>query len=122
MSSASSNNSHNTSFPIIRPDNASRNYTSSDFDLVSVRLRALILDHRLRKFLAVCHEDAPIPTATKDDLLKLLASFHPGLRLDTRISEETLSQLFTLIVRPFFLNMDYFDEETNVMLYWDVPL
>ncbi|EGG02494.1 uncharacterized protein MELLADRAFT_110089 [Melampsora larici-populina 98AG31] len=89
--------------------------------VISYQLQAIVLHDHLHKFLVVCDNTAEVPTATKNELLEVLACFHPGLRLDPRIEEATLSELFKLLVRPYFESMEDFDEETNAMLYWGVP-
>lgn len=85
-------------------------------------LQALILDEELHVFLVVADNQAPMPTVNKDQLFEVIAIFHPGLRLHPLISEDTLLQLFNLLVRPFFHHMEGFDKESNVMLYWRVSL
>lgn len=90
--------------------------------LIAPPLRAVVLNEELHKFLVVAHSDAPMPSANANELLEVLECFHPGLRLDPFTSEDTLLQLFNLLVRPFFHRMEHCDEESNVMLYWRVAL
>lgn len=88
----------------------------------ALSLRAVVLYPHLHKFLEVADEDASIPISNEDELLEVLECFHPGLRLDARTLDETLLELFKLLVRPFFEHIESFDEETNTMLYWGVSL
>ncbi|EGG04617.1 uncharacterized protein MELLADRAFT_108286 [Melampsora larici-populina 98AG31] len=79
-------------------------------------LRAVLLEEHLHIFLPLAHVDAPMPRTNKQNLLEMLALFHPGLRLDPNIAQPTALQLFNLLVRPFIQRMEDFNEETNTSL------
>lgn len=83
------------------------------------KARAVILGTHLQKFLAVAYKGGSVPTATKNELLEILALFHPGLRLTIETSHEKLLALFDLLVRPYFELLEEFDEENEVMYFWD---
>ncbi|EGG01032.1 uncharacterized protein MELLADRAFT_111296 [Melampsora larici-populina 98AG31] len=90
--------------------------------IMAMALRALVLEDDLHVFLQVAGGNVRLPLVTTTQLVEILAVFHPGLRLGRRLSRTTAVRLFDLLVRPFIEHMESFDEETNIMSYWEVPL
>ncbi|KAH9817079.1 hypothetical protein DFH28DRAFT_889942 [Melampsora americana] len=89
---------------------------------MAIPLRALVLNDHLYIFIEVVPENAPMPRVTLGQLIDILAVFHPGLRLDGRVTHRTALQLFNLLVLPYLRQMEDFEHETGVLFFWDVTL